>query len=243
MSMRCASYVMATVFAVTAWTGCHAADPVAMDFLAAPDGSSQEAGEGDEQSSEAKREGLEVDLAIARIKLEHANMELQMNEVDSTASIGFAKAELDLSRARMAQFSSLDMPNRIARNEISLQRAKDSTAEAEEELAQIQMMYKEQDLEEMTAEFVINRGERNLRRARKSLDVQEREFEALTEHELPRELESLALDVERKTSALLKAETGAAASLLMKKVAVMTADESVKDLEEELEELAEEQEG
>ena len=116
-----------------------------------------------------------------------------------------------MAQAKLAQFRDLDMPNSVAKTGLSLQRAKDSTVEAAEELKQLEIMYRDQDLEDMTAEFVINRGKRRAERASLSLAIQESEFASLKNHSMPRELRTRELEVIRKTDALRAAQADAEA--------------------------------
>ena len=196
-------------------------------------------GTASEEDTAARKESLVHKLTVAKIRLDHANLERKMHTEGSKTSVALAQEELELGKGRLAQFKEIDMPNRIAQSELNLQRMRDNATEAEEELKQIELMYEEQDLEDRTREFVINRGKRNAERVRRTLAIQEREHESLTKGELPRELREMELDVARKKDAVWKAEIGAKAGLLMKEIAVMDAEAKIVELERELKELEE----
>ena len=187
----------------------------------------------------AKRAALERKLAIAELKLDQVKLDQEAQGKSSTKSVDFAQEELEMAQAKQAQYETLDAPNRKARGELDLKRAEDRTAEAAEELKQLEIMYDEQDLEDMTAEFVISRGRRSAERAEMSLAIQRKELESLTAHEMPRELRSLQLAVARKQTALDKAKADAESSRIKHEIAVRSAESDLTELKEQLEKMAE----
>ena len=224
--------------ALTAWTGCAALSPAAGSSATAEGSAPVEAAaKADDDATKAEALAKKIDVAQRRMK--HAEMERAMFTADSRTSIAVAAKELAFAEARLVQYKELDMPNRMARSELGLQRARDGVQEAADELKQIELMYAEQNLEDMTAEFVINRGKRNAERAQHSLAIQEREHTSLVSHELPRELAGMELDVMRKKSALEQAKAGAEAGMLMKEIARLNLETELADLERERAELEE----
>jgi hypothetical protein len=236
MSMKFAECVMAVGIAAFAGTGCKITDS---DSVSNTGGAAEHGGSPDEKD-DSKRGAIERKFKIAEMRLHHANMELASEEMNSEVSVDLAHAELGVVKAKQAQFQSLDMPNRIARAELSLRSAQDRATEAQEELEQLKIMYDEQDLQDMTAEFVINRGKRQAERAQASLAIQKLEFEALQKHEVPRELRGLELEVTRKESSARRAQSDAEANLLQKRIAIMRVEGELVDLKEELAKLEEE---
>ncbi len=75
------------------------------------------------------------------------------------------------------------------------------------ELAQIEIMYKDQNLDGLTAEFVVSRGRRNAERAAQRIEIQEFGFARFKNHELPQEEQGLSLPVEKAASAVCTATT------------------------------------
>lgn len=188
---------------------------------------------------ENEERDLQRKLAVAELKLAQAKLDQESQQKSSAKAVEFAMEELAMAEGKKAQFENLDRPNREARGELDLQRAEDRTTEAAEELKQLEIMYREQDLEDMTAEFVINRGKRSAERAAASLAVQRRELEALTQHTMPRELRNMVLSIARKSSALEKAKADAESARIKHEIAVMNAKTSLSDLKEKLEKMTE----
>ncbi len=201
------------------------------------------AGDASDEDSAEKRESLQEKLAVAERRLEHARMELEMQGAEATFSVEMAVQERTIAQAELEQFIEFDLPGQSKRSELGLQRAKDSATEAAEELAQIELMYKEQDLEDMTAEFVINRGKRNAERTQRSLELQVRNHEALVGHELPREQQRRKMAVQRADHALKMAKARAKASALMKEISLMNTERELVELQKELAKLEEKVQG
>lgn len=197
---------------------------------------------GQNEDDGAKRAALERKIAITELKLSQAKLDQDAQAKSSQKAVDFAQEELEMAQAKQAQYETLDAPNRKARGELDLKRAEDRTAEAAEELKQLEIMYDEQDLEDMTAEFVISRGRRNAERAEMSLAIQRKELEALTAHEMPREQRALQLAVARQTTALEKAKADAESSRIKHEIAVKSAESDLTELREKLEKMAEDAE-
>lgn len=184
--------------------------------------------------SPAELDELKRKAELSEMQLHSAQNEQQSSEQSAQAAIQVAQQELAIARAKLAQFTTLDQQNRIARSALSLQRSRDRAVESDEELRQLELMYKDQDLDDMTSEYVINRGKRDAARTQEALQVQEREHESLTQHDLPLELGSLELDVARKEGALQKALSSAENGKLERAIAVLRAEGELAKAKKEL---------
>jgi hypothetical protein len=184
-----------------------------------------------------RRKALEGSLEIARNKLVQAELEQSSAEQSAAAALARARIELELSQARLLQFTELDRPNQLERARLGLLRAKDRAQEAADELAQIEIMYEEQDLQDRTAEFVVSRGRRTAERSAAQIKLEEQSLLSLEQHTLPQELKKLALDVTRKQDDLAEAERKLESTRLAKQIAVMGARQEIEKLTGELERL------
>ena len=167
----------------------------------------------------------------AKQKLDIATLELSIAEAKQQNEVYRREQELDLAKSELAQFDERDAPNRTARSELDLQRGRDTLAEQEEELAQLQMTYADVDLADKTREIVLNRNQRRVARAKDALLIQERESETLKTRVLPRERAKLALDVESKTRELESTRRDADLELRRKRMAIDDAKREVEKLE------------
>jgi len=195
---------------------------------------SEEDKEKKEEDVAVKRGELIHKLEIAEASLDQMEMEHESRERDVKETAENAEKELELAAEKLARFKEFDAPNRIARAELTLKNMRDAAEEAKEELKQLELMYEEQDLEDKTREFVINRGKRNLERRKQSLAIEERGLVSLKEHEIPSELASIELDTAKKEYALGKARLGIKIEGLKMKVEMMKIRGEIEKVKEEL---------
>lgn len=181
-----------------------------------------------------ERQELEQKLEIARARLAVAQLEEKAFEQQQEVRIRQATAELDMARAKLALFRDADMPNRLASEKLDLQASKDRAQEAADELAQIEIMYKDQDLDDLTAEFVVSRGRRAAERAKAQIEIQEAKLTALEKSELPQQERRLALEVDKADAELKKLGFEGQIGSQGKAIAVQEAKNEVERLEDQL---------
>ena len=218
--------------------GCATTDSTMLEPRIAAAETPQDEGKAEDPAKRLR--DLERRIATARSQREIANLELEAFDDDHAVKLRHAAAEIDMARAALALFSEAAMPNRIAAEQLNLQSSEDRATEAREELEQIKIMYAEQDLDDLTAEFVVSRGERNNARAQARLEIQKAELEALRERELPQELARLELAVDKAEAARAQLEREGAIGRAGKVLALKESGDELSDLEEELAEAREE---
>lgn len=184
-----------------------------------------------------KLDELQRKLQVAEARLEVARMELDSYTVEQEARVRHAEAELALAKAHLDRFREAEVPHRLASEELDLRSAKDRAQEAADELAQIEIMYKDQDLDDLTAEFVVSRGRRNAERAAARIKIMEDALAALQSRELPEEDDRLQLAVDKAMVALEKTEREGDIGRRNKEIAVKEAENSLAKIEGELAEL------
>lgn len=190
----------------------------------------------DEEAQQKKVEGLEHKLEVARIQLDLAVLAGARGELDQTRKVTHAQEDVDMAAAALENFTKHDKPGKLGRAKLSLETTKEMAAEAAEELLQLEIMYKDQDLEEMTSEFVLNRGRRRAARAAKRIEFQEIDFEALTAHTLPLQQQKLTLALTRAEESLEAANADTAKTELNRRLKLIQAEMAVKKAADDLEE-------
>jgi hypothetical protein len=181
-----------------------------------------------------ERRDKEHDLELARARLAVAELEAKAQVAQQEARLQQAKAELELMRAKLALFRDADRPNRLASERLDLQAAKDRAQEAADELAQIEIMYEDQDLDDLTAEFVVSRGRRAAERAQAQIQIREAQLLALEGGELQQQEQRLVLEVEKAESDLAKLELDGQIGRQKQAIAIQEARNAVEKLEREL---------
>ena len=177
---------------------------------------------------DAKRQAADRKIELAERRAHAAELALVDAEQERESNVALAERDLELARAERKRFEKFERPRRIMESELALQRAEDSAKEAADELAQIEIMYKDQDLDDLTAEFVIARGKRNAARRRHELKLKERALEELMT-QLDIESARKALEVDRKDAAMQKAVRSGRADILNKELALAEAQAKVHD--------------
>jgi hypothetical protein len=231
--MKSNALVLVTLFCAAAVLGAGAHPVVAQDKGQDP-ANEKKAGEdkaAKEKEKASKRAAIERDLPIAREKLAKAQKEMEDQGVDAQAAAAKADKELALARMRLETFESREAPSRTAKGELDLQQVKDGLDNAREELEQLELMYKEQDLADKTKEIVIRRARRELDRAQQRLKIQEGEHAILVERTLPHEREKLRLEVEEKERDVARTARNSQKASMEKKIGLMSAEAEIKKLE------------
>jgi hypothetical protein len=194
----------------------------------------KEAKEKAERDKALKRAALERDLPIAKEKVENARRDLADQTADAQAASAKLQKELQLAKTKLETFEKREAPARTAKAQLDLQYARDNHENNKEELEQLELMYKDQDLADKTREIVIRRAKRELERTQQRLALQQEELGILTERTLPQEREKLSLDVEEKQREIARAERGTQKAMGDKKVALMAAESEIKRIEGEM---------
>lgn len=190
--------------------------------------------EAKERDKAMKRASLERELPIAQEKLARAQKDVADQSIDNTAAAAKLQKELALAKSKLETFEKREMPAKVAKAQLDLQNVRDNVDNSQEELEQLEIMYKDQDLADKTREIVIRRAKRDLERARQRLGLQEIELATLTERTLPQDREKLALDVEEKDREMARGERNAQKTLMEKRIAVMSGESEIKRIDAEV---------
>jgi hypothetical protein len=232
---RARTFLSIPTLAIATFALAACATPSVRDAAPAKAGGAQASAEGDAREIA----GLERKLALARERLAVAKLEAAAYEQAQAAQARHVAAEVKLAEASLARFVEADMPNRLAGAKLDLQGAKDRAQEAADELAQIKIMYAEQDLDDLTAEFVVSRGERSAARAVERLAIQASALAALEQRELPQERERLALALDKAGAGASEREREAEIGRHKQAIAVRESENEIARLEGELAALRE----
>ena len=196
------------------------------------DESADEGGAASDVEWELQELGRKVELAKSRLEI--ARLESESFQAGQEVRVEHAKTEALLASKDLAKFVDADRPAQLASGELALRTARDRAQEAIDELAQIELMYAEQDLNDKTAEFVVSRGRRSAERAAARIKIQEAEFATLTESELPIKQTRLEMAARAKETALAEAERDVKIGTLNQAVALREAQNAVDKAVHEL---------
>ena len=189
---------------------------------------------GEDQGQEEKLHELEQKLELTRVRLEISEHQLVAARASSENRLSRLEAEIELAQRNLSKLVEADAPARIASAELDLRSTRDRAQEAAEELAQIELMYEDQDLNDKTAEFVVGRGRRMAERAAARIAIQEARFDTLKEIEIPMDEQRATLEVQAKVRGLEEARREVEITLMNKELALTEARQAVERAEREL---------
>jgi hypothetical protein len=181
-----------------------------------------------------KAEDAAFQVELAKIKLDRATMDADQQRLDGAAAVEKAKFELATATKARDHFVNVEMPQKGARSQLDLQQAKDYLSEQEEELQQLELMYKKDDLADKTKEIVLARTKRRLQRARDGLALQQKDLDDLLNVQQPDQLHKLEVAVADRTADLRRAEFGLRSGQIDKDMAVKTQTVELNRLTREL---------
>jgi hypothetical protein len=170
------------------------------------------------------------EAASLQRKLDVAQRELAALSARQEAALAAARTELDLAEGKLETFREFERPSRLGETRLDLRTTKDRAQEAADELAQIEAMYEEQDLDDLTKEFVVARGRRQAERAAERVSLEEQDLTRLTERTLPAEELELRLAVDRAVAAVADAKS-------TQEIEQLSKQHEIEDLRHELAEL------
>ena len=180
-----------------------------------------------------RREDLARQRAELEQKRQRTALEQQSSEAEEALSLERAELEHRNATKDLDHFLQEQKPNRIAEDALSLQGSWDGLLETREELAQLEMMYKDSALGDATAEITLNRTKRRLQRAEESHRLREKRSEELKTLTLPRDEERLRLEVKAKTVSLDSARRAVEKGRLARAEALRSLDVETQKLERE----------
>ncbi len=172
----------------------------------------------------------EVDVEELRRELDRARRRLEIARLDARSAVADAEFALEEARADLRDWEGFSAPEELDEVRRELQALRDALQDAEDELAQLRLMYEGDDLAEATASLVLDRAQRDVERRREEVAAAERALAHVERVEHPRRREELE-------HAIRLAEWAEAAARAQAELDLAEAEEEVAALEEELAEL------
>lgn len=107
-----------------------------------------------------------------------------------------AKLGFEAAKAALEEFLSVGKADRITGADLGLRYNQDSIEDQEDELRQLDALYKGNDLAKESQDIVIKRAKRRLEQSRVRLKLVQNDYDRLVKSELPREEQNLKLNLE-----------------------------------------------
>lgn len=223
-----------------------AAAPLLQEVQATKPADTQDPEEEKEKSDKERRDLTrrkargERDLVMARERLRKAKLSVDLSQRAHDESQAKGRDELSLLARKLKTWMEKQKPDRLDRAQLSLDQHQDGAKEAQEELTQLEMMYREDQFADKTKEIVLERGRRRLERSRKALELETKSIELLRAEQLPVEQLEQEMAIKDKQQTLDRAQRDFDSSMIDLKLGVMSAEAEITRLEDEIDDATRE---
>ena len=134
---------------------------------------------------------LESDIRLSDLGFKQAEQQLALAEKSTPLDLEAARRARRISKEDRKQFFDVEKPMSVKITDFSLQMAKDILEYQEEELRQLEKMYKADDLTEDTEKIVLKRTRDNVKRAKFNLEYTQAMYDEARKFTLPRNEERI----------------------------------------------------
>jgi len=152
----------------------------------------------------------ENELRGAEAALKAAVEALDFGERQDALALQAAKDGVMEAEKRLEYFNTIDGPHMLKYNELGMKSYEDSVKDQEQELQQLEDMYKSEELTTETADIVRDRARRSLENSKIYLQMRRDEFKRTPEWEHPRAKANIEREVEQAKVGLAAAQSSTA---------------------------------
>lgn len=174
------------------------------------------------------------DLQMADMKLAKAKVQLGLAEKQNAQALEKARKDIEIAERKLKTFKEKTRPERVERAELGLAFGQDSVKEAEQELEQLEIMYKDDQFADKTKEIVLERGRRRLERSKKSLAIESAAITLLKNETLPLEELEQDLALKDKREAFEKMQRDHELGMIDQRVGLIAAEGEVLRLKDDI---------
>lgn len=187
----------------------------------------------DKAPTERQIAAAETELRGARAALEKAKADRELGTKADALSLAHAEHAVADALLELKLFEEVEGKQMLQNAELALRQSEDMVNDQQEELAQLEKMYKTEELTNATAEIVVRRARRGLERAKVYAGMAREALDAArTRHPQQRRRSADAVDSARGALAQLKAAQ--ALSAVQREVELAKAEAAVRQAEDQL---------
>jgi len=176
----------------------------------------------------------EHELEYARVQSKLAGMDARLAARASRNAIEAAERELAAAKSEHDHFVGVVTAFEIAERTLAVDRAAQGVVESEQELGELEAMYKAEQFAGMTKELVLTRGRSHLAMAKRELELARGRMEQLQAFEHPKRRRELGDAVTKADVALADARAQGEKGVIEQQLAVQKAEHAIGDLEREV---------
>jgi multidrug resistance efflux pump len=176
---------------------------------------------------------LDHDLRIARATHEKQEADLEIGSRADALALLQAETALKDASINLKSFEEVEGKHMVAQVELNVKFMEDALHDQGEELAQLEKMYKSEELTNATSEIVVRRAKRNIERTKLTLDIGRAELGNVKNVKYPQQHQVLAHAVETSKNALDSLKSAQALSRVQREVEAQKAKTALAQLEEQ----------
>ncbi|MBV8880921.1 MAG: hypothetical protein JO332_13200, partial [Planctomycetaceae bacterium] len=176
---------------------------------------------------------LEQDLRMARATHEKQQADLEIGARGDALALLQAETALRDAAINLKSFEEVEGRHMVAQVELNVKFMEDSFHDQTEELAQLEKMYKSEELTNATSEIVVKRARRNLERTKLSIDMGKAELANVKNVRYPQQRQTLAHAIETSKNALEGLKTAQSLAKVQRDVEAQKAKAALAQLEEQ----------
>jgi HlyD family secretion protein len=144
----------------------------------------------------------EIDLRVAKATLEKAETEMKLGEKGDALSLLQAETALKDAEAILKSFDKVEGKAMLENARLGVVYSEDGIKDQQEELAQLEKMYKSESLTNDTAEIVVRRTRRALERSKVQLEMTKGEYESVRTVKHPQQRQTHLFTIENAKRSL-----------------------------------------
>jgi hypothetical protein len=196
-----------------------------------------------EEKAKAEKERRELvrkqtrgqrELQMSEMKFAKAKTQMELAEKHHAQAVEKARKEIEVAERKLRTFKEKSRPERIERAELGFAYSQDSVKEAEQELEQLERMYKDDQFADQTKEIVLERGRRRLERSKKSLAIETGAIAVLKNETLPLEELEQELGLKDKREALEKMLRDHEMGMIDQRIGLIAAEGEVLRIKDDI---------
>jgi HlyD family secretion protein len=176
---------------------------------------------------------LENDLRVARATVEKTQADLVIGVKADALALLQAQTALKDAETALKSFEEVDGKHMVQQVELNVKFMEDALHDQTEELAQLEKMYKSEELTNATSEIVVRRARRNLDRIKISLDMGRTEAGNVKNVRYPQQRNTFVTAIEAAKNNLESLKAMQALSKVSREVEASKAKAAATQLEEQ----------
>jgi RND family efflux transporter MFP subunit len=180
---------------------------------------------------------LEHDLKVARATHEKSQADLELGARGETLALTQAETAFKDAATNLKSFEEVEGKHMVAAVELNVKFIEDALRDQTEELAQLEKMYKSEELTNATSEIVVRRAKRNIERTKLAIEMGQAELANVKTVKYPQQRQSLAHQIETTKVALETLKAAQNLSRVQREVEAAKAKTNLAQLEEQMAKL------